>query len=842
MYVCIASLFADSARAQVTIGALDKPARGALLDLNPQSAANLGGLLFLNIFITNTDSLPASLPGSFTPAEQDYFLDLQGMVVYNTNPDLAGGEGLFVWDGGKWEKTGADASFATSCPADAISPAGGSVTCSISDPACTSGGEYSFSFIVGAEYAQLNITDAGAGQFTLTIDANDRASSRSVILLVTSPCGKSQTFVYTQDGDTSGCNPATVAPKILGENTTGICSGGAAYLYLDGRPSGVYIWTRNGVQVATGTVYVAEQSGKYIVYADKIGCTTVKPDTLIVSVGSTSSPQPVVSIVAENNGYICAATETVQLFATAPGSGTIRWYRDGVRQSATGSPIDAGEGEWFAVVEDGACSSTPSNTIHVQLDPNSGSGSIITPVIQVNGSAAGSTVSVCAGGTMNLSVAAPVAGETYTWYINNTQIGIGKEISYNLGSAADPFVLRCRATGANACSKEAISEASVSLDSAPATPYISVNTPGDAICGGSATLSANGSSATSYNWYRADTENGIYTKIAGQSAQTLDIAQPGFYKAEAINGSCVSARSLAKNISTVSGAAAVTISGAQTGNPGDIITFTAAMNNPQGATYSWTASSPAVVQGLSTGSQFVVSFPTDGSYTVSLVASNACGTAPVTNNNYPVTIAPACNSASILSHSPASKSASTIFNVGTSISVSAAGSPTLSYEWYKTTTAVASGGTKVGSASLYSTPTDLAEGTHYYYCIVTSSCDNSTATSDVFTVTVNPDPATLPTGTGSFAGRTCFDVAQTNDGGDCGALASRQAETLSANGARADFSQTITNTQTYTFTPSGTVSNVRFMQWKPRHIPDRLSRALRRRLIIREQISRRLQA
>ncbi|MDR1763305.1 MAG: hypothetical protein LBR64_05050, partial [Dysgonamonadaceae bacterium] len=373
MYVCIVLLFADSARAQVTIGALDEPMKGATLDLNPKSAANLGGLLFPNVFITSADSLPASLPGSFTPAEQDYFLDLQGMVVYNTNSALAGGVGLFVWDGGKWEKTGADASFATSCPADAISPAGGSVTCSISDPACTSGGEYSFSFIAGAEYAQLEILDANAGQFTLTIDANDRASSRSVILLVTSPCGKSQTFVYTQDGDTSGCNPSTTAPKIKGENTTDLCSGGAAYLYLDGRPTGTYIWTRNGIQVATGTDYVATQSGRYIVYADKIGCTTVKPDTLVITVGSTAAPAAV-TISATNNGMVCGATETAAITATAPATGTLEWFKEGIRQTGLSgqTTINADLGKWFAAVTDGGCSSQKSNEITVSVSPSAG--------------------------------------------------------------------------------------------------------------------------------------------------------------------------------------------------------------------------------------------------------------------------------------------------------------------------------------------------------------------------------------------------------------------------------------------------------------------------------------
>jgi uncharacterized protein (TIGR02145 family) len=87
----------------------------------------------------------------------------------------------------------------------------------------------------------------------------------------------------------------------------------------------------------------------------------------------------------------------------------------------------------------------------------------------------------------------------------------------------------------------------------------------------------------------------------------------------------------------------------------------------------------------------------------------------------------------------------------------------------------------------------------------TSATSNSTAA-----VSVVINPGSLPDGSGSFAGRTCFDVAQENSG-ECGDLTSRQNETLTANGSLADFSNTITRNQTYTFTPSGTVSNVRFL-------------------------------
>ncbi|MCQ4142368.1 FISUMP domain-containing protein [Chryseobacterium sp. EO14] len=62
----------------------------------------------------------------------------------------------------------------------------------------------------------------------------------------------------------------------------------------------------------------------------------------------------------------------------------------------------------------------------------------------------------------------------------------------------------------------------------------------------------------------------------------------------------------------------------------------------------------------------------------------------------------------------------------------------------------------------------------------------------------------LAAGSGSLSGKTCFDVVMVNDGGDCGTLSSRLSQ-------KADFSQSATNTQAYTFIPTGTVSNVRFV-------------------------------
>jgi hypothetical protein len=83
-------------------------------------------------------------------------------------------------------------------------------------------------------------------------------------------------------------------------------------------------------------------------------------------------------------------------------------------------------------------------------------------------------------------------------------------------------------------------------------------------------------------------------------------------------------------------------------------------------------------------------------------------------------------------------------------------------------------------------------------------CTNSTPQGCASATVANPVPSN-PLGSGSLSGRTCFDIAETNNNiNGCAPLTARIP-------LRADFNQTATNTQTYTFTPSGTVSNVRFV-------------------------------
>jgi uncharacterized protein (TIGR02145 family) len=789
--------------AQVTIGKNESPEKGAVLDLSPKNVTH-GGLLLPNVQISNSDSIPTDLIGIFSDAERDNYPNLKGLLVYNTNENMVGGNGtgLYSWDGGKWSGEGSN--FTTICNSTSfIDASGGSISCAVTDPACKAEGVYTFNFISGKEYSQLNVTDAGAGTFTLTLDANDRAVQRTVILIVTSPCGKNQTLLYTQNGDDTGCESPASNPSIKAENNlTTLCSGGAVYLYLEGAPDGNYIWTLNGEEVGTGHQLVATRTGKYIVYANKIGCTTKTPGEIIVISEMTGAPGRV-SLIAKNNGLLCSPEETVKLFASGAENGTIAWYKNGQRTNYTGSSVEAGIGTWFAVVEDGMCMSRPSDPVTVQLDPNAGTGGIFDFGVTVNETALSETMTLCGGGSLNLAVIAPQPGVNYTWYNNNTIIGQGDAITYSMSELTGSFILRCRATGLGSCSIEKLTEATITLDPAPERPYISVSNPGNALCNGTAILTANVSeTVSSFIWYYSE-DNHAYQQ-SPITTQILSINRTGYYKVAAVSGTCVSDLSIEKNIALSSALTDVTIEGPNTVNLGDSKTYTALMDNPQGAQYAWSISNAettgATIQGPTNGSSVVVNYTASGKVTISLNASNACGNANPKPKTIDVTVSAQCTDASVSPQSGDTQTVNAMSGKTLSLSVTAGGSPTLSYQWYKGEFAIPG-----KTASTYVKNANVNQSDKgSYHCVVTSSCNESTATSGNFTVNVQEDPAGLALGTGSLTGRTSFDIAATPSG-SCGDLSSRESN-------KANFANLSNADKTYTFTAKSTpVGNVRFV-------------------------------
>lgn len=670
----------------------------------------------------------------------------------------------------------------------------------VDDPNCTQENPaFDFLLMTGGEYTTVSVIDASTGKFMISMDSNPTARTRTAVLRITNNCTKEyKEFLFSQCGDDAECG-TTIIPDIKNNGTTTeLCLNGAVYLYLDGHPvNGTFIWTLNGKEMGTDNYLVVTEPGRYIVYGDKIGCSGSKE--IIITRGANSAPSPVDFIVVGNNGVACGAGGTVELVVSSTMAGTIVWYKDGQKTSLTGKSIQAGKGTWFAVVEDGSCMSRPSDFVHVVEDTNATS--VKSPEISINGQVTG--YSLCKGGSMYLKVDNPEAGVKYTWYINNDEIGTGTAL-YHPVPSGDNFVLRVRATGTG-CAAEHLTEETVNPTQAPNPPYITTNT-NDMLCGGQATLTAlNSPGATSYRWFKDGVELGV------TADPYITVNTTGSYMVCAINGSCTSIQSAPKTIAASDFATLSWISHPTSVNAGETKTYSVAMDFWQNATYSWSVDNGAIITNGQGTSSVTVHFPATGTTTVTCTAANACGTAAGSPLSETVTVNNQCSNASITN----TVNLNSNIKVGNQVtmSVTAAGT-SLTYQWYSGI--VGSGTPITGQNGSSYTYTAQAIGNYQFYCIVTPGSPCTSDTSPQFTVAVTADPANIPTGTGTFIGKTCFDIVSGNDNSQsCGSLSGRAGQKTTFSDRRpqdpaAGDGAPYTGVQVYTFVPRGTVSKVHF--------------------------------
>jgi hypothetical protein len=96
------ALGAARMEAQVIIGGTSPAKEGTLLDLNSDTK---GGLLLSNVYLNNLTEFPESFPGISGLEEPDLANakdDLKSAIIYNTNPSIGQGKGIYEWNGTKW--------------------------------------------------------------------------------------------------------------------------------------------------------------------------------------------------------------------------------------------------------------------------------------------------------------------------------------------------------------------------------------------------------------------------------------------------------------------------------------------------------------------------------------------------------------------------------------------------------------------------------------------------------------------------------------------------------------------------------------------------------------------
>lgn len=792
--------FSPSLQGQVTIGDGAAPRNYSILEV--VSKGN-GGLRLPHLTTAQRDALRNEEGGSATAFASDAnrttpFL-YEGLTIYNTTTRC-----IEYYNAHRWISMCEGTSRMEISPAPCNNIAADGTGCDsefeVTDPDCLNG-PFTFAIITGSDYASFPESDDAAGTFKIAFQPNNSTNPRSAVVRVTSSCtGLHKDFLFTQLGQ--GCDSSLgTAPSITsvpsGKNIS-FCTGGAVYLSVPANTANPdeLIWTRNGIEVARGVNNITvTQAGVYDVWMGLIGCNQLANNAVTVTKSGTGAPGAVDIVVRQNNGLVCDANGTTKLVANTSSTGTVRWFKDGVLQSVTSpaNEVNAGVGRWFAVVNDGTCWSTPSETVTVSVDPNAGS-SLVLPVVSKSGS-------FCAGGSVQLAVTNAQAGYTYTWYENNTQLGTGIQYLYTVPSDQTSVVIRCRATMANSCASEAIWTESISTGTIPARPSITGDTQ---LCSGTATLNVVPAAAGTYTyaWYKDG-------QLIGTS-QSINITSGGDYYASVTEtGGCTSPLAH-RTISTVSSAAptATLAKSADSPNLDDVVTYMATINFGPATGYTWTITNATLQSGGGNSANAVVRFDQAGvNASVRVEVANSCGTGAATHtvNN----VSPACVDPTEVfpstdsQHSTIAGKELTLGRVSASFGGTGA---VAAYQWYRNTTNSNTGGTLINGATSDSyLAKETTPGTYYYYCTVkNSSCNSATLSTGVYAVTVGQNPSTLPVGSGTFTGKTCFDVVETNFGGSCGEQAGRQAQ-------KADFSQASTYTQTYTFTTSGSISKLRFI-------------------------------
>lgn len=795
-FFLLAVFFTVNLSAQVTIGNMKSTPKVAEAFSALEVISNgKGGLRLPQLTSDQRNTL--ALSAISNPGKK---LLANGLSIYNTTTNC-----VEYWNNNRWislcegtSQTTIDPQPCTNVLADGT---GCEQTFTVTDPDCPNG-PFSISIVAGAEYAFLENVDNINGTFQIKFKQNETVNSRSVLVRVTSSCNNQyKDFIFEQNGVV--CTPFGTPPVISPANSNlNLCIGGAVYLSVpvDYANLDKLIWTRNGVEVARGiNYYVATIKGTYNVSLGAAGCNVIASNDRVIT-ESGIAPATINTIIASKNGIICGSGGSITLSAIGA-TGSVSWFKDGILSSKTGTIITltgvADTGNWFAAGGTSGCYSKPSNTINVVLSTPGGTPiNINTADVLVNNTPINSISTFCSGGSLVLKVNNSQAGVSYTWYNGETII----TSPYIVPSGQTKMLLRMVATdnSGNACPVEASStEISIASAVAPGTPTI---TGSGVICDGTADLTIVPAAIGiyTYQWYK----NGA---LLSTTTQTISVTESdAVYAATVTNATgCVSplaTKTIASEVSSIPVLSWVTTDSA-TIIFGSKVTYEVAVEHGP-ATYVWSVDGGATFTG--TGKSITVTFPLSGSsVNIKVKASNACGTSVELTKT--VQLTSGCPTPSVAASS--STSFSTITGIGIQATVFVTNGNQQTYQWYSNSTASTTGGTVINGANAATINyTPNTAGTVYLYCIVKNGCSGNPVapSTPLFTVNVSVDPGTLALGSGTFTGKTCFDINKSNYGGSCGTQSGRNA-------SMTDFKTQ--NVQPYVFTASasGTKKNLRFI-------------------------------
>jgi gliding motility-associated-like protein len=657
---------------------------------------------------------------------------------------------------------------------------------------------------------QSGVTGAAAG------------SGSSISQTLTATGASAGTAVYSITPSSGGCvglpisvtitvNPTPVATA--SPNTQTICSGTAPNISLSSTVAGTtFNWTVVQTNVTGASAGSGSSIGQTLTATATTAGTAVYTITPVVSgctgspitVTITVNPTPVVTPTPAAQ-TICSGTATGIALASNVTGATFSWtvIQSGVSGAANGTGTSITQ----VLSVTGSASGTAVYTITPTA--NGCAGSPVTVTITVNPSptaiAAPATQTICSGNAASTSLTSNVAGTTFSWTVSQTGVigataGSGSTISQNLtvtGTTAGTAVYTITPL-ANGCSGTPITfTATVN----PA-PNVTASPSPQTICSGTATsvsLTSNVAGAT-FSW-TVTSQVGATGATAGSGAtiaQVLTVTGSSsgtvVYSVTPLANGCPGAPvSVTVNVNpipfaTTTPASQTICSGASTSI--NLSSFTS------GTTFSWTASNGPGISGASAGSGATISQMLSNSqiiagqaiYTITPTAGGCSGS--------PVNVTINVNPTPVMNPASQTICSGAITNIPLTSNVTGT-----TYSWSTPAQTGASGGS-AGSGSPIAqtlTATGAVSGTVTYN--VTPSANSCPGTPVNVTVTVDPNPSgtaipassTICSGattsiplTSNMAGTTyTWTATASGVSGEAGGSGTSINQTLSATGSSA---------------------------------------------------------
>lgn len=282
-------------------------------------------------------------------------------------------------------------------------------------------------------------------------------------------------------------------------NNANICAGGSVTLTATAVPNTTFNWytvATGGSPVHTGATYspAVAATTTYYVSAARAGCTDESERTAVTV---TVNAIPVAPVITNNDISVCPGGTAT--FTAQPVSGvTVNWYTaaSGGTSIATGNSFTTGAINattlfYAEAVSGGTCPSPTRTLVTATL-------SALPPVPTLTAN----NVTICDGDVAVLSIASPVAGQTYNWYSTSTGgTPLFTGVNFTSPVLHNNAVYFAAAVNATGCESATRVQANVTVSPKPADPVLAANNL-TVSAGQTATINVtNAQTGIIYRWY-----------------------------------------------------------------------------------------------------------------------------------------------------------------------------------------------------------------------------------------------------------------------------------------------------------------------------------------------------